>query len=223
MEKKKREKTKNEPRIYYEDLVIAQALLNKDRRVTTEFYYKGCYPIFQSLWKNYKTGCESPLELMNQVYMLILYPSIKTGKCQLENYRGESTLRSWIKTVALYHCFGVYGDETIPEEENEDDDDRIETEKVSMKRVVNSDFTDFDTVGSEEMDMTNMIKDDAMRLISLMPNKRYAEVVRLFKIEDYTNTKVAEALGITKANLCNVKHRAMEQFELICRREEQNV
>lgn len=213
-------------RIYYEDLVVAQALINKDKKVTNEFFYKGCYPIFQSLYKRFDTDCQSPIELMNQVYLLILYPSKNTGKCQLENYKGESTLRSWIKTVAMFYCYKVFNGKTervkLFEDKSGEVGDRFNDENYT-NRIVNVEHVDNCNVSKVEIDTTNMIREDILRLISLMPNKRYAEVIRLFNIEEYTHNEVAHALGMTLTNLYNVKHRAVEQFELVCRKEEQNV
>ena len=213
-----------DPRIYYEDCAIANALLNKDKKVTTEFYFKGCYPIFQCLFRRFDTDCESPLELMNQVYMMILYPSKKTGKCQLENYKGESTLRSWIKSVAMYYCYEVYKENTIPtDDDSEDGSDRFEEKKTLSRREIKEEFNDVEKFGSVEMNTTNMVKDDIMSLIALMPNKRYAEVIRLFLIKGYSNTEVADTLGMSMANLYNLKLRAETQFELVCRKEERYV
>lgn len=212
-------------RIFYEDIVIAQSLLSKDKKTTTEFYYKGCYPIFQSLWRRFKTNCESPLELMHEIYLLILTPSKRTGKCQLENFRGESTLRSWIKTVALYYCYKVYDEFILPGDDNKDDEssDRFGDENTTKIIMVNDDSIDIDRVGAVEMDTTNLVIEDTIRLISLMPNKRYAEIMRLFLIEQLSNDEVASALGMSKANLYNKHILAIKQFEVIRRKEERYV
>ena len=217
--KKKEEQTDKEIRIFYEDLNIKQALLDKDRKVTKEFYYQSCFPIFKSLCERFYTDCESPKELMDEVYLMMLYPSKKTGKCQLENYRGESTLRSWIKTIGMFYCFKKFKEKPpvvspppLPSEKNGGSGDRTNDEIISNTREA-----------SVEMDTTNMIKDDAMRLIALMPNKRYAKVIRLFKIEGCSNDEVADELGVTLANLYNIHTRAEEQFQIICEREESYV
>lgn len=213
-----------EPRVFYEDLAVAQALLKKDKKVTTEFYYKGCFPIFSCLFRIYETDCESPLELMNQIYMLILSPSKRTGRCQLENFKGESTLRSWIASVAKYYCYGVFKKKVVSSEVIfEAGGDRLKRENTLIRKGTNEEIMDDDRFGSVEMDTTNMIKEDFMSLISLMPNKRYAEVIRLFKLENYSNTEVANILGMSMANLYNLKLRAEKQFELVCRKEERYV
>lgn len=222
MGKQKGKETDKEIQIFYKDLDIKQALLDKDWEITNEFYYKGCYPIFRKLWNCFETDCESPIELMDHVYMLMLYRSKKTGKCQLENYKGESTLRSWIKSVALYYCFGVYDEQFITEKDAISiDGDRLEGGETSKKtkRIVSGEDLLMENAGAVEIDTTKMIKDDIMRLISLMPNKRYAEVIRLYKIENYSNEEVANALGINVNNMYNLHHRANTQFNIICRRE----
>ena len=42
--------------IYKEDLQIARALINRDEKVTREYYYHDCYPIAnvaRNLWMRY--------------------------------------------------------------------------------------------------------------------------------------------------------------------------
>lgn len=219
VKKKKEEPTDKEIRIFYEDLNIKQALLDKDKKVTTEFYYQSCFPIFKSLCERFYTDCESPKELMDEVYLMMLYPSKSTGKCQLENYNGKGTLRSWIKTLGLFYCYNkfktkppVVSPPPLPSEKNDGAGDRTNDELISNTKEA-----------SVEMDTTKMLKEDAMCLIALMPNKRYAKVIRLFKIEGYSNEEVADELGVTLANLYNIHARAEAQFQIICEREEHYV
>ena len=103
MAKKKKEQTDEEIRIFYEDLNIAQALLNGDNNVAMEFYFKGSYPLFKALYDDNQSYFESCEDLMNDVYILILTRN-STGKRPLENFKGESTLRTWIKSVAYFYC-----------------------------------------------------------------------------------------------------------------------
>lgn len=218
MGEKRGEKKDKEVRVFYEDLTIAQALLNKDKIVTTEFYFKGCFPIFQSLCNRFYTDCESPKELMDEVYMIMLYPSKKTGKCQLENFRGESTLRSWIKTLCLYYCYKKFKEKPPV----------VSLSSSSLGTNIGSGDRNNEKIASlqegiSEIDTTNMIKDDILQLISLMPNKRYAEVIRLYKIQGCSNTEVANALGVNMSNLYNLHLRAENQFQTVLREEESHV
>ena len=81
-------------KIYHEDLQIAKALIKRENLVTRKYFYQQCYPLFKSIYDNYYTGCASVKEFIDEIYVLALAPSKTTGKCQLENFRGESTLTS---------------------------------------------------------------------------------------------------------------------------------
>ena len=91
-------------RIYTEDLQIAKSLINRDERVTRDYYYKDCDPLFKSIYDNYYTDCKCCKEFMDEIYIVVLAPSKITGKCQMENLRGENKLRTWLKTAYLHYC-----------------------------------------------------------------------------------------------------------------------
>ena len=57
------------------DHAIVQALLRHDDRVTREFFYRKCYPLFKSVYDNYHTDCASCVEFINEIYILLLTPS----------------------------------------------------------------------------------------------------------------------------------------------------
>lgn len=92
-------------KIYDEDLRIAQALINRDETITRSYFYRHCYPLFKSVFDHYYTNCNNCKEFIDEIYIVVLAPNKKTGKCQMENYRGESTLTSWLKTVCLFYCY----------------------------------------------------------------------------------------------------------------------
>ncbi len=95
-------------KIYEEDLQIARALIKRDERVTRLYFYRDSYPLFKSIYDNYYTDCDSCKEFMDEIYLLVLTPSKISGKCKMENFKGESTLRSWLKSVCLYYCYDKY-------------------------------------------------------------------------------------------------------------------
>ena len=95
-------------KIFTQDLQIAQSLINKDEMVTRKYFYQQCYPLFKSIFDNYYTDCSTCKEFIDEIYIVVLAPSKATGKCQMENFRGESTLTSWLKTACLYYCYKKY-------------------------------------------------------------------------------------------------------------------
>ena len=185
-------------KIYHEDLQIAKALIERDNLVTRKYFYQQCYPLFKSIYDNYYTDCTNCKEFIDEIYIVVLAPSKTTGKCKMENFRGESTLASWIKTACLYYCYKQYeAKEKMPKYErlpnsnakdNDDDGDRDDA-----------------IYGSIEIDFTNLNRQDALIILNQMPNKRYSELIRLRYLEMKTNEETAKALGMTMDNYYN-KH-----------------
>ena len=204
--------SQSQPKIFTEDLLVRDALPRHDAIVTREFFYKQCYPLFKSIFDNYYTDCITCKEFIDEIYLLVLAPGKKSGKCQLENYRGESTLLTWLKTACLFYCYNKYEmKERLPKYEpivtndgEEDDvDDRIDKLSPSI-----------------EIDFSNLNSDDVNIILSMMPNRRYSNLVRLRFWEQKTDSETAEALGMTMSNYYNKKILAVKQYNAILRKED---
>lgn len=205
----------SQPKIFTEDLLIRDALLRHDGKVTRAFFYQQCYPLFQSIYDHYYTDCVSVKEFIDEIYVLALAPSKTTGKCQLENYRGESSLTCWLKTVSLYYCYNKYEQkERMPvyepmsmgtDEKDEESADRTEV-----------------IYGSNDIDFDNLNREDALTILSLMPNQRYRNIITMRYLEQRTNEETAEALGMTMDNYYNKHKLAKEQYERVWRKEAHN-
>lgn len=205
-------------KIYHEDLQIAKALIKRDDLVTRKFFYQQCYPLFKSIYDNYYTDCVSCKEFIDEIYIVVLAPSKITGKCQMENFRGESTLANWIKTSCLYYCYGKYNlkkrmpiYEPLPHSTEKDEvDDSISDRKK-------------DDSLSNPIDFSGMNRADVEVLLSMMPNTRYRNIIRLLYLEQKTHKEVAEALGMNMDNYYNKRILAEKQYNQVCRKEEANV
>jgi len=201
-------------KIYTEDLQIAKALINFDENITRQYYYRDCYPLFKSIFDNYYTDCSSCKEFMDEIYIVVLAPSKFTGKCQMENFKGESTLRSWLKSACLYYCYNKYKlkkrmpiYESLPQSTTKSSDDEIGSDR-------------FDAIyGSIEIDFGNLNYEDALIILRQMPNRRYSDLIRLRYLEQKTNEETAEALGMTMDNYYNKHKLAKEQYVRIFRKE----
>lgn len=201
-------------KIYTEDLQIAKSLIERDEMVTRRYYYEQCYPLFKSVYDNYYTECKCCKEFMDEIYILVIAPN-KSGKCQMENYRGESTLTSWLKTVCLYYCYHRYElkkrmpvYEPIPQKSEKD------SEKEDGGDIIDR------IGGSIEIDFSNLNRQDALVILGLMPNKRYSSLIKLRYLEQMTNEETAESLGMTMENYYNKHKLAKEQYLQIYRKEE---
>ncbi len=202
----------NTIRIYTEDLKIAKALIRHDEGVTRMFFYRQCYPLFKSIYDNYYTDCTAVKEFIDEIYIVVLAPSKITGKCQMENFKGESSLMSWVKSACLYYCYNKYKRkqriplvESLPNpnEKKYDDSDR---------------FIDFG--GSSELDFGNMNREDVETILNLMPNSRYSQLIRMRYLNMKSNEETAKSLGVNMDNYYNIHKRAKLQYERVCRKEE---
>ena len=199
-------------KIYKDDLLLAKSLIMHDERVTRSFFYKQCYPLFKSIYDNYFTDCTAVKEFIDEIYLLVLAPSRITGKCQMENFKGESSLMSWIKSACLFYCYNKFKRkqrisfiESLPNsnKENFDDPDRF-----------------IDLVDSSELDFGNMNREDVETILNLMPNSRYSQLIRMRYLDMKSNEETAESLGVNMDNYYNIHKRAKLQYERVCRKEE---
>lgn len=198
-------------KIFTQDLQIAKSLINKDEMVTRKYFYQQCYPLFKSIYDNYYTDCANCKEFIDEIYIVVLAPSKTSGKCQMENFRGESTLTSWIKTACLYYCYKKFeSKEKMPKYE--------QLQNSTVKDNDDSDRTDA-IYGSNEIDFSSLNRQDALTILKQMPNKRYSELIRLRYLELKTNEETATALGMTMDNYYNKHKLAKEQYECIFRKE----
>lgn len=199
--------------IFYKDLQIAKALIERDDGTTRSYLYQQCYPLFKSIYDNYYTDCVTCKEFIDEIYIVVLAPSNVTGKCQMENYRGESTLASWLKTACLYYCYNKYESKSrMPIHEPL-------TLQVNTEKEVDGDRMD-DRFGSIEMDFSHLNREDALAILRRMPNKRYSEIIRLRYLELLTNEETAKALDMTMDNYYNKHKLAKAQYLRIYRKEE---
>lgn len=200
------------PKIFTEDLQVRDALLRRDGKVTRYFFYQQCYPLFKSIYDNYYTDCASIKEFIDEIYVLVMSPSKITGRCQLENFRGESTLTSWLKTACMYYCYNKYElKERMPKyeilsETNEEYDEGTADRNEAI-------------FGSNDIDFDNLNRRDAMAILDMMPNRRYSTLIRFRYLEQMTNEETAEALGMTMDNYYNKHKLAKEQYERVWRKE----
>lgn len=199
--------------IFLEDLQIAQAIIRKDETVTRNYFYKHCYPLFKSIYDNYYTDCINCKEFIDEIYVILLTPSKTTGKCQMENFKGESTLASWLKTSCLYFCYKKYKAkkqmplfEPLPSNHSQDKDEDVDKDELKF--------------GHLEIDFYNLNREDAMVILKRMPNKRYSEIIRLRYLEMLTNEETAMALGMTMQNFYNKHKLAKAQYIRIHGKEE---
>lgn len=189
--------------------MIVNAILLRDQKVTQQYLYIKCYPLFNSIYENYYTDCQSCVEFINEIYVHIMSSNKSTGLCKLQTFQYGSTLTTWIKTVAVYYCYEHYRRKqkiSIIEE-------KTETNSYQSDR-----FSQFSASMYVE-DASIMSRDDIEAILGFMPNKRYSMIIRLRYLEGLSNEETASALQMSMDNFYNKHMRARKQFNEILKKE----
>lgn len=198
----------NTVEFFERDFFIAKAIMQRDVKVTLDFMYKECYPMFKALFNQYYTDCQSCKEFIDEIYTIIMTPGVKTGYCPLSNYRGESSLKTWIRNASLSYCYNRFKK-------------RINTIQMpsASDEVGGKNLTIIEIAGSEMMDMSEIYRQDEETIqkcvIQRMPNKRYRELMWLYMIEKKCHKEIAQTMGMTMPNYYNIRKLAKDQYEAI--------
>ena len=172
------------------DQEIIQGLIARDNRVTEEFFFVKCRPLFYSIMKlvfDYEVEYD---ELINELYVYLM----EDDASKLRNFQYRSSVYQWLKILAI----------------------RFFIKKRTRLIEDNSQETPYD--GREQLaasEADTSAEGDLERLFNMMPTKRYVYVIRQLIIEDKEPEQLAKEMNITTANLYNIKRRAMLQLTRI--------
>lgn len=195
--------------LHMSDKEIVQAILNRDKEITFLYLYKKCYPIFNAVHRKYYTDCETPTELINEIYIYILNPNKKTGKCKLADFGFRCTLTMWIKIVVENYCHQLFARKNFDYENILDHEDRNPSKNKSIDIDINV----------ENLEFNNLIREDIVKLLNMMPNKRYRQLLTYRYLEELSNEETAKLLDLTMVNYYNVHLRAKAQFYTVLKME----
>ena len=164
-------------------------LKNLDNRVTHQFFYKECYFLLNEIKYSLYNGKVGYDELVNELYLELNAGNWK----RLDSFLGinDCHLKTWLSVVS-WHFF-------VKKK-------MVLMEKDSEEELINSCRNTYNTELNLEVDI------DVKRVMSLMKNKRYADILRLMIIEGYTPEEVARKWNKTVDNIYNIKHRAIKEF-----------
>jgi RNA polymerase sigma factor (sigma-70 family) len=186
----------------YTDQQIVAAILKRDTEVTKAFLYKRCYPLFKSIFDKYYTDCENCFELINEIYVYIMIPQEKTNVSKLAEFGFRCTLTMWLKIVVENYCRQLYSRRIELDEETDVTSDRNWTDDISLKE------------NTRNIDM-----EDLHKILNMMPNQRYRQLIEFRYVEDRSNEETADILGMTMANYYNKHKLAKAQYCEILRKE----
>ena len=169
------------------DREIIQGLIERDNKVTKEFFFEKCYPLFCSIISfvfDYEVDYD---EFVNELYVYLM----ENDAQKLRNFEYRSSVYMWMKILA--------------------------TRFFIKKRVLMIDDSTRETLydgreqkAAPESDMS--AEGDLERLFKAMPTQRYVYVIRRLVLDDLEPEQLAKEMGITTANLYNIKKRAMAQL-----------
>lgn len=168
------------------DKEIVDALIAHDTKVTQQFFFKNCRPLFISAIRRvFGAQIVDYEEIINEVYILLM----ENDAHKLRGFSFRSTLFHWLRTTVIRHCLRLKeGNKVIDNESKEALDNR-------ERSVPSTEST------QAKMDLDNLLRQ--------MKNQRYALAIRLLMIEDLPPEEVASRLSVRVENLYNIKHRAM--------------
>jgi RNA polymerase sigma factor (sigma-70 family) len=169
------------------DQDIIQGLIARDNRVTEEFFFQKCRPLFCSIIQkifDYEVDYD---EFVNELYVYLM----EDDAVKLRNFQYRSTVYQWLKVLAV-RFYIKKRDRLIEDTSQEAPYDRCQQ------------------TADTERDMTAEI--DMERLFQGMPNKRYVYVIRRLILDEWEPERLALDMNITTANLYNIKRRAMAQL-----------
>lgn len=168
------------------DREIIQGLIDRDNRVTEQFFYVKCRPLLTAVMR---LVFSYPVDYDEMVGELYEYMMDDDG-AKIRQFQYRSSICQWMKVVATRH-FIHKRDSMIEDVSGEPLYDRPEDR--------------------ETIDTASAVADriDLRRLLELMDNRRYAETIRRLVIEDMEPEKYAAEIGVTVDNLYNIKKRAI--------------
>lgn len=122
-------------------------------------------------------------ECISELY----YHLMKNDAAVLRNFEGRSTIGTWIKIVVLFFLFPEKREQMIEDESKEPLYEQNHEEEI------------------DDSESKIAAKIDLERLFDLMSNKRYVMVIRELVLKEVEPEFLALSMGITVANLYNIK------------------
>lgn len=183
------ESERNNKGLNAKDIAYIEALKNGDDMLCHKFFYEEIVGILHRIRIEVFHGQMELDEMVNELYLYL-------SKDRWTKFNGfvamnGCRLRTWMIPVAWR--FYVSARERLI-------NSKIDTEDVAaVSRSTND-------------ELRIQIAIDVNAVLTKMPNRRYAEILRLLLIDGYSPTDVADMLGMKVDNVYNLKHRAIGQF-----------
>lgn len=176
------------------DQEIIQGLIDRNERITQDFFFRRCQPlIFSIISKYYPKGADYD-ELVNELYLHLMENDAR----RLKQWEGRSSIYQWLKTVARNFFL-----------------DKINRERMIETEADNRLYTKANEASTDNS--ANEAVMDVAAILDLIENDNYRLVLQKHVIEGMSFDDLEKVTGIKKANLYNIKKRALNAMEKIAR------
>ena len=178
------------------DQQIIEALIARDERVTQQFFFGNCRPLFLSIIRyvfSYEVDYD---EFVNEFYLHLM----ENDAYRLRQFQGRSTIYQWMKVIAIRYF--------IAKRDNMIDN---ESKDALLDSVIQKETVDGEKKMTAKMDLEH--------LFSLMTNRRYVYVIRRLVLQEAEPKVVAQELRTNVDNLYNIKKRAIAALTEIALKE----
>lgn len=167
------------------DHEIIKGLIDKDNHVTEDFFFVRCRPLFLSIMHSVFSYEVDYDEFVNELYQYLM----ENDAAKLYGFQYRCSIYQWLKILAIRY-FIKKRDGLIDANSRESLYEKHQNRAIDTEREVSA-------------------KMDLERFFEKMQNKRYVYVIRKLILEDIEPEQLALEIGVTTANLYNIKKRAM--------------
>ena len=167
------------------DMDIIEGLIHGDERVSHQFFFENCRPLFTTIIKlvfDYHVDYD---EYVNELYIYLM----ENDAARLRQFEGRSSIYQWLKTVALRFALLLRKKGKMI--------DIAPKEPLYLKELTTDESS------------RRLVRMDIEALLGQMKNERQVYVIRRHLIDGIDEPTLAKELGIKVSNLYNIKKRAM--------------
>lgn len=192
-----------------EEKRIIDGLLARDPKITCEFFYKKCRPMFHGIIHEVFRDSMDYDDLINEFYVFLMdkdgrrLKTFGTADAGLKlNDREAFALLAWIRKSARRYFIH-----------------KFKQEQEQLEKYENSIDSDGEPIEVEHADESQeepWIKDDLETLLSLT-NPKDRDILKKYFIQDMDAEEISAELGISLPNLYNIKSRALKRLEKLAR------
>lgn len=192
-----------------EEKRIIDGLLARDEKITKEFFYKKCRPMFHGIIHEVFRDSKDYDDLINEFYVFLLEKDGRRLKTFGNSNRplqascdGAFALIGWIRTTARRYFIHMF---------------KLEQEELRRRELpIDENGEEKEVYHVDESVEDPWIKTDLDTLLS-MTNPKDREILLKYFIQDMDAEEISKELGISLPNLYNIKSRALKRLEKLAR------